>query len=104
MNCTVHITVGGVAYDLEIDDFTRGTSGSYFDPPESGEVEIADEVTFDGGTITLEQLIALVAAERGISLEQAASIVFDTAYEQAERYYDDLCDDVAENERRYDDE
>ena len=103
MSNTVRFTVDGVVYELEVESFTRGSHGSHFDPPEPGEVELADEVAFDGGTITLTQLIERIAASRIVPLEVAAQILFEEAYEQTERYQDDMSDDVLENERRYGD-
>ena len=100
----VHFTVDDVVYELEVEDFTRGDPGSYWEPPESGEVELADEVTFDGGTISLEQLIRRIALARDISTEEAATILFQSAYEQEEERQRNLADDVEEDERRYSDD
>jgi len=94
----VHFTVGGVVYELEVEDYTQGDPGSYWEPPESGEVELADKVTFDGGTLSLEQLIRRIATERDISVEDAATVLFQSAYEQEEQHRRNLSDDVEEYE------
>lgn len=96
---SVHITVGGVAYELEVTAFSRGGSWSHMDPPEPGEIELADEATFEGGEIKLEELIELIAKDRVVPLEIAAQILFDAAYEQEEKRRDDLLADVEEYER-----
>jgi hypothetical protein len=74
----------GETYSLAARSFAPGTHGSYWEPPESGEVELEERVTrvSDGRQLTIDELSHLLAEVEGVDADEACATIHDMAFER----------------------
>lgn len=82
----VTLTVGDREYEFGIEGYTRGHPGSYWDPPEPGEIEISNIVAVDEEVITFETAALDYAIANSLTVEKAESAIYDKLLEEVEQY------------------